>query len=180
MNKCSYHCVLLNITPWRRVNKWRYNSICSKTLGYLKWVVSLTLPPVYCHYWVIWDAVRNEVAKIKRTCLVLPRIPVVRPASLIIAMTELRFREFIWKLHLFLSHLVVSRSQAAGGCSAGDVAHVLLHQVELFVVWKKHTSTHTVVAVIHYSNSLRPFVCCHKTFEPLTACALSGVAGRRL
>jgi len=49
-------------------------------------------------------------------------------------MTELRFREFMGKLHLFLSHLVVSRSQAAGGCSAGDVAHVLLHQVELFVV----------------------------------------------
>ena len=74
------------------------------------------------------------MAKIKLTCLVLPRTPVVRPASLIIAMSELRFSEFMGKLYLFLRHLVVSRSQAAGGCSAGDVAHVLLHQVELFVV----------------------------------------------
>jgi hypothetical protein len=144
MNKCSCHCVLLNTTPWRRVDEWRSSSIHSKTLGATwKWVVSLTLPPLYCHYWVTWDPVREEVTKIRHTCLVLPRTPFVRPASLIIAVTELRFSEFMGKLHLFLGHLVVSRSQAAGGCSAGDVAHVLLHQVELFVVWKKHTHTHT-------------------------------------
>jgi hypothetical protein len=70
----------------------------------------------------------------ERQCLILPRTPFVRPASLIIAVTELRFSEFVRKLLLFLRHLVVSRSQAAGGCSAGDVTHVLLHQVELYVV----------------------------------------------
>jgi hypothetical protein len=74
------------------------------------------------------------VAKLKLTCLALPRTAIVRPASLIMAMTELRFSEFMGKLHLFLRHLIVSRSQAAVGCSAGDVAHVLLHQIELFVM----------------------------------------------
>jgi hypothetical protein len=107
-----------------------------KLLATWKWVVNLTLPPLCCHYWVIWDPIRDEVAKMKPTCLILPRTPVFRPASLIIPMTELRFTEFMGKLHLFLRHLVVSRSQAAGGCSAGDVTLVLLHQVELFVVWK--------------------------------------------
>ena len=80
---------------------------------------------------MIGDPVRDEI---KRTCPVLPRTPTVRQASLIIAMTELRFSEFMGKLHLFLRHLVVSRSQAAGGYSARNVAYVLLRQVELYVV----------------------------------------------
>jgi hypothetical protein len=83
--------------------------------------------------------------------------PCPSASSLVTVMAELLFSESVGKLHLLLRHLVVSRSQDAGGCSAGDVSHAFLHQVELFVVAKNvppHTHTHT-----HKHTHTRHSVC---------------------
>ena len=101
-------------------------------------------------------------------------------------MSKLHFVVFMGKWYLFLRHLVVSRSQDAGGCSAGDVSHALLHQVELSVAEKNlppHARTRAilcgVVAVTRHSNA--PGFLCTATeqLNHLTLCTLSRVSSCR-